>query len=330
VKLKPGNVHSLVHDSKALQDNPLGDPSVRDVLVYTPPNWDSKTPLPALFALPAFCGTAWGFLNRRWRDESLPERMDRLVAAGMPPMLVVIPDSITAVGGSQYLDSPGIGAYQEWITVELKAFIEERYPTTGAWGAIGKSSGAYGALVMAMQRPGCFRAIAAHSPDAGFEYCYPPDFPGAVEAIRTAGGVSSWWGEFLQGGPLRGAQHSVINLLGMSCAYSFQPGVEPLPCDLPVDLETGATRAEVFERWLELDPVRMAVESKDALEQLNGIWLDVGRKDEFRLQVGARLLHDELEALNVSHQFLEHPRGHFKLDHRFDHSLPFLAERLSV
>ena len=326
--MKTGTVHALVHDSQALRDNPLGDPSVRDVFVYTPPNWDSKMELPVLLALPAFCGIAWGFLNRRWRDESLPERMDRLVAAGMPPMLVVIPDSITAVGGSQYLDSPGIGAYQEWITVELKAFVEERFSTTGSWGAIGKSSGAYGALVMAMQRPGCFRAIAAHSPDAGFEYCYPPDFPGALEAIRVAGGLSAWCEEFQKGGPIRGSQHSVINLLGMSCAYSFHSEGEPLPCELPVDLETGATRKDVFSRWLELDPVRMASKNEDALSRLNGLWLDVGRKDEFRLQVGARLLQRELQAMNVSHEFVEHPYGHFKLDHRFDQSLPFLAERL--
>ena len=181
---------------------------------------------------------------------------------------------------------------------------------------------------MAMQRPGAFQAIAAHSPDAGFEYCYPPDFPVAVEAIRMAGGLKAWWAEFQNGGALSGSQHSVINLLGMSCAYSFQPGEEPLPCDLPVDLETGATRPDVFERWLEFDPVRMAAESSGALCGLSGLWLDVGRKDEFRLQVGARLLHRELDAAQVSHQFVEHAHGHFKLDHRFDHSLPFLADCL--
>lgn len=324
-----GRVDALAHVSEVLRNNPLGDPHTREVYVYSPPGWNGEVRLPVLMALPSFCGTAWGFLNRRWRDESLPERLDRLVGEGMDPMLVVMPDSITAVGGSQYLDSPGIGAYQEWLTVELRSFVEERYPTTGAWGAMGKSSGAYGALVMAMQRPGVFQAIAAHSPDAGFEYCYPPDFPLAVEAIRAAGGLVAWWEDFGRGGALRRSDHGVINLLGMSCAYSYVEDADPLPCELPVDLETGATVREVFERWLEFDPVRMVPGSAEGLLGLSGFWLDVGQKDEFRLQVGARLLHRELVHYNVGHRFVEHERGHFKLDHRFDHSLPFLAGCLS-
>ncbi len=325
-----GTVHALRHVSESLRHNPLGDPFERDVHVYTPPGWDQDTPLPATMALAAFTSTGFGFLNRKWRALSLPERMDQLIADGMPPMLVVMPDPITCLGGSQYLDSTGIGRYQTWITEELPAWIEDRFPTTGAWGAVGKSSGGYGALAMAMMRPGTYKAIAAHSPDAGFEYCYPPDFPGALETIRTAGGLELWWKAFRQGRDLSGSDHAVINLLGMACAYSPDPAATPLPCELPVDFDTGALRPEVMEKLLAFDPVRMVPRCREALLGLEGLWLDVGRRDEFRLQVGARLLHQALEGAGILHEFQEHDGGHFKLNDRLSQSLPFLAERLSA
>ena len=281
-----------------------------------------------MLVLAGFTGSGFGFLNRKWRAPSLPERLDALVEAGMPPMALVMPDVLTAVGGCQYLDSEGIGHYATWIVEELRDFVGVKLALNGAWGVVGKSSGGYGALVLSMNHPGAFQAIAAHSPDAGFEYCYPPDFPGAVETIRAAGGLEAWWSDFQQGGPLKSRDHAVLNLVGMSCAYSPDPARTPIPCVLPVDLETGETRAEVFEAWTRFDPARMVASHQEALEDLAGIYLDVGLKDEFRLQVGARQVSRALGQSGISHHFAEHAGGHFQLNARFDLSLPFLRENL--
>ncbi len=324
-----GLLQRLVHHSDALAGNPLGDQNDREVLVYAPGGWDGHEPLPAVLALAGFSGSGFGFLNRKWRAPSLPERLDALVAAGMPPVALVMPDVLTAVGGCQYLDSEGTGRYATWLVEELRDFVGEKLPLTGVWGAMGKSSGGYGALVLSMNHPGAFQALAAHSPDAGFEYCYPPDFPGAVETIRASGGLEAWWSEFQKGGPLGSRDHAVLNLVGMSCAYSPDPRGHPLPCVLPVDLETGETRPEVFERWTRFDPARMVATHAAALKDMAGIYLDVGLRDEFRLQVGARQVSRALGESEVPHHFEEHPGGHFQLNTRFDLSLPFLAEKLS-
>ncbi|HJN75209.1 MAG TPA: alpha/beta hydrolase-fold protein [Myxococcota bacterium] len=312
------------HSSAALYDNPLGDPYEREVAVWVPPGG----PHPALLALPGFTGSHHGFLNRRWRSESLIERLERLQSEGMPPCVVVMPDVMTTVGGSQYLDTPTVGAYATWLCEELLPLIEAEFPTTGRWGVFGKSSGGYGALHLALTRPGRFQALAAHAPDAGFAYGYAPDFPGAVESIRAAGGLEAWWSRFLEGGELAGSDHAVINLVAMSMCYSPDLKARPVPAELPVDLETGELRPEVFERWRAFDPVELVPRCAGNLSGV-AIWLDVGRRDEFRLQVGARMLRRAFEEAGVAHHYDEHDGGHFKLNSRFDSSLPFLARALS-
>src|SRR6185436_15074210 len=59
----------------------------------------------------------------------------------------------------------------------------------------GKSSGGYGALHLGMRHPELFGAIACHSGDMLFEYCYQPDFPKACSVLQEAGGVRT----FLEG-----------------------------------------------------------------------------------------------------------------------------------
>lgn len=318
-------LHRLRHDSAALKDNPLGDPSVRDVVVAVP---EGAGPFPCLLALPGFTGNYYGFLNRRWRTETLPDRAERLAGQGMPPCILVMPDVMTAIGGSQYLDSPSVGAYATWLCDELLPWVDDRFSTTERWGAFGKSSGGYGALHLAMTRPGRFQAIAAHAPDAGFSYGYAPDFPSAVESIRRAGGLEAWWAAFAKGGELSGSDHGVINLVAMAMCYA-PDRAGPLEVELPADLETGETIPRVFERWARFDPVTMVAEHARALDDV-AIWLDCGRRDEFRLQVGARMLARRFREAGVAHHYEEHEGGHFKLNSRFELSLPFLAGALSA
>ncbi len=321
-----GTLSTLVHESEALKGNPWGDPSARQVVVYEPEGKGGA--MPTLLALPAFTSSHWGFLNKGWRSESLPERLERLTAEqGLGPARVVMPDCMTFLGGSQFLDSPGMGAYSTWIVTELMPWFEAQFPTTG-WGAFGKSSGAYGAFRLLLDHPGCFQAIASHAPDAGFEVVYPPDFPGAVETLRQAGGVQAWLKDWGSRRGVKGPDHSVANLLAMACCYSPSEQRDGLPAELPVDLSTGEVIASVMARWMTQDIVTLVHERPAALKN-TAIFLDVGRRDEFRLQVGARRLRRAVESAGLPLHYEEHAGGHFKLNNRFDESLPFLLRALS-
>ena len=319
-------VQTLTHRSTVLRGNHFGDPSDREVYVVEPTGWDGR-PLPALLGIAGFTGSHFGFLNRRWREENLVQRFQRLMNEGAPPALLVLPDAMTRYGGGQFLDTPTFGPYASWLTQELLPWVSERYPVTG-WGVFGKSSGGFGAFSLCLSFPGTFGALAAHAPDAGFEYGYTPDFPKAVEDLRAVGGLQAWLEDFHGRRGLKGADHGILNLLAMSLCYSPDMTAEPLPCRLPVDLETGELVQEVFQGWLKHDPARRIVQEHEALAD-TAIWLDVGRRDEFRLQVGARMVHRALTESQLHHHYEEHSGGHFKLNSRLDFSLPFLARALT-
>ncbi|MCV5111790.1 hypothetical protein OFM52_31530, partial [Escherichia coli] len=79
----------------------------------------------------------------------------------------------------------------------------------------------------------------------------------------------------------------------MSACYSPDPSA-PLGYRLPFDLETGEIIEEVWRRWLAHDPVRMVAEYAENLRRLKLIYFDAGTRDEFGLDVGARILAERL------------------------------------
>jgi enterochelin esterase family protein len=175
--------------SDFLRDNPLGDPDRRQIPVYLPPGYDdSSTTYPVVYLLAGFTGRGAFMLNDSAFEETIQERMDRLIASGeVQPMILVLPDCFTRYGGSQYLNSSATGRYEDHLIKELIPFIDRHYrtrPEAGYRAIAGKSSGGYGAVVQAMRHPDIFGALACHSGDIYFDFCYKPDF---VKFLDAAG-----------------------------------------------------------------------------------------------------------------------------------------------
>ncbi|MGH6877155.1 MAG: alpha/beta hydrolase-fold protein, partial [Rhizomicrobium sp.] len=150
--LPAGQVHRLTFDSRVLQDNLLGDPATRIIDVYTPTGVKSDG-LPLLVDLVGF--TAGGPAHTNWKNftENAPERLDRLIASGaMPPVVVAFPDCFTKLGGNQYINSAGTGRWADFLLEEAVPFVERRFHCggTGRRGVFGKSSGGYGAITHAL------------------------------------------------------------------------------------------------------------------------------------------------------------------------------------
>ena len=72
-----------------------------------------------------------------------------------------------------------------------------------------------------------------------------------------------------------------------SAAPRASPPVRTARPSFPFDPRTGAVRPEVWQRWLDWDPVRMVDRYADALRSLDAIWIDAGTKDEYFLDLGA-------------------------------------------
>jgi S-formylglutathione hydrolase FrmB len=318
--------------SEALVGNALGDPTTRTLPVLLPPGYedDPGRRYPTLYGLAGFTGRGASMLNVEPWQPTLAGRLERLYAAGMPPVIVVLPDCFTRLGGSQYLNSPATGRYEDYLTREIVPYVDAHYRTVASAagrGVFGKSSGGYGALIMAMRHADLFSAIACHSGDSYFDLCYRPDFPGAALAIAGAGGLQAWFQAFESREKKSGADHAALNIVAMAACYSPAAGA-PLGLDLPFDLYTCALREDVWARWLAWDPVRMVPRYTDALGSLRLLFIDCGARDEFNLQFGARLLTAVLREHDIAYDYEEFDDDHRSISYRYDISLPRLAAAL--
>jgi len=311
-------------ESEALRGNPLGDPHRRPLWVYVPPGAGAGDALPALYLIQGHTGQLDMWRNRSAFRPNVPELVDRLFAdEGCPPARVVFVDAWTSYGGSQFLDSAGVGNYHTYLCDEVVRFVDERYPTS-ARGIAGKSSGGYGAMITPMLRPDLFHGLATHAGDALFEHCYLSDFRETVRALREhyEGSFERFWEDFRSRPAFtKGTDFPLLNTYAMAECYS--------PGELPFDVETGRLRPEVWEKWLAWDPVRMVPRYAGALCGLRAVYVDCGKRDQFYLDVGAEAFRRELAAIGVTDVFFELFDGtHSSIEYRYPIALRYLAERL--
>ena len=303
-----GRVEMRPFTSEVLAGNPLGDPCEREVPVYVPP---VEGDLPVVFLLVGFTGKPHALLETHPWKAGVVQQLDRAIVAGEhPPHLLVMPDAWTRLGGSQYVNGEGTGRYEDYVADELVPWVDEHYPSSRRRAVLGKSSGGFGALHLAMRRPGLFHACASIAGDCHFEYGYASDFLNALRGLeRYDGDVARFLEAFEDGHDLSGDGHAVLNTVAMATCYSGG--------ELPFAPGTGERRPEVWERWLAFDPVVACVEHADALKALDLLYLEAGKADEFHLQFGLRVLVRRLRELGVPHEHVEFEGGHFGLNARY-------------
>jgi enterochelin esterase-like enzyme len=336
--MKRGRVDVVLHQSRLLAENPLRDPSERELGVYLPPSYaDGDQRYPVILVLPGFTGTGLGLVARSAWQTPLDRRMDTLIATrAAREAILVLPDCFTRYGGSQYFDSPAMGRYLSYLCDEIVPFVDSRYRTVAeraGRGVVGKSSGGYGALHLAMTRPDLFAAAGSHAGDCAFEISYRRELPLAAAAIDREGGVAAFLQRFEAVPAKRSDDLSTLSIVCCAAAWSpsasgpYGPG---LGFDLPFEPRTGALRPEVWSRWLAADPLQRLDDARaqDALRKLSVLFIDAGRNDEYALQLGARQLADKLGALGITHTHEEFAGGHRNTAHRYDRSLALISNAL--
>jgi enterochelin esterase family protein len=325
-------------ESRVLRGNPLGDPHVRTIPIYLPPGYgdaaNARRRYPVLYMLTGFTGRGTMYLNDSGWTEPLDRRLDRLIGSGaVQPMIVVMPDCFTRYGGSQYLDSSAHGRYETHLVKELVSWVDRTYrtkPGRAHRAVAGKSSGGYGAIVQGLRHPEVFGAVADHSGDSAFEYCYLPDFPKVWAAVHKHGSLEKWWAAFQRAPKKSFDWLGALNIIAMAASYS--PNLRrPLRVDLPFDLHTGRIDGKVWRRWLAKDPVRMLANEaryRRAARSLSLVFVDCGTKDEFNLHLGSRMLVEELRRAGAKVVHEEFDDGHMDIPYRYDRSLAALSKVL--
>ena len=353
-----GELLELEHSSSILKGNPLGDPHVRKLHVWLPPQYNRSRNkrFPVLYDLVGYTGS--GLSHTAWKNfgENVQERAARLIhARRMSPAILVFPDCFTALGGNQYINSSAIGNYADYLTREIIPFIDGELRTLAsrdARGCFGKSSGGYGAIVHGMKYPKYWGAIADHSGDAYFDFVYRSDWPntlnalaryrkparkeGAYDVKKATGKLSPglddgrvkrfldafWAKENPSGG-------DIMCLMNLAMAASYDPDPKaPNGFRLPFNLETGELLPQRWKRWLAHDPIHMVQKYKANLKTLRGVFIDCGWRDQYHIHYGTRLLSRELAKHGVKHTYEEFDDNHSGIDYRMERSLPFLTRAL--
>ncbi len=359
-----GTLVVVEHTSKILDGNALGDPHVRKLGVWLPPQYDGGAGngrgrrFPVLWDMVGFTGSGLAHVNWKPFSDNVPERAARLIhERKMGPAIIVFPDCFTALGGNQYVNSSAIGNYADYLTRELIPFVDREFRTLASRdhrGCFGKSSGGYGAIIHGMKYAQHWGAIADHSGDSYFDFVYWHDWPntlndlarfrpvkrkaGRYDALREGhrahladgcddGRVKRFLEHVWETEKLSVAEgHTIMNLC-MAATYDPDPKA-PLGFRLPFNLETGEPIAKRWKNWLLHDPIKLVAKHKASLKSLHGIYIDCGWRDQYHIHYGTRILSARLAQAGIAHTYEEYDDNHSDVDYRMNVSLPFLYRAL--
>jgi enterochelin esterase family protein len=247
-----------------------------------------------------------------------------MTGGDLEPVIIAFPNCFTRMGGTQYRNSPATGRWADHLCEELVPAVDAQFrtlPGRQRRGVMGKSSGGYGALVLGMTRPDLFGLVCATAADSYFPLTVIADLGKAHQSLRKAGGVDAFLRKFADKRSKSSHDLTTLMVLCYAQCYSPDPSVPGLRAQLPFDLETGEIRGDIWQRWLECDPVQMVARHGEALASLRLLYLDAGTSDEWILDAGHRVLATRLTEQGIAFEFEEFEGGHMNIDWRIEHSL---------
>ncbi len=159
---KPKRVGMFKIPAPSLANNLIGESTQRELIVYTPPSYNSSDKrFPVIYYLP-------GYGDSMMIGVTPPTDIDKLITDGaIREMIIVIASGANQFGGSFYANSPVTGNWEDFIVKDVVQYIDSHYRTISqaeARGITGHSMGGYGALDIAMKHPDVFSAVYSMSP----------------------------------------------------------------------------------------------------------------------------------------------------------------------
>ncbi len=330
-----GDVRVDFINSEALAGNPLGDPVTRPIAVYTPTGYDPQGSrrYPVLYVLHGYTGDVTALISSRPWETNVLQWADRLIAERrMPPVLLALVDGFTRLGGSQYVDSVHNGRYATYVVNDVVGHVDRTYRTIrgeGGRGVLGKSSGGFGAMHLVLEHAGTFGAFASHSGDSYFRYAHVPAFATVHRTLEAYHfDLAAYVQAFERKHKRNAAEYTTIEMLAYAAAYSPRSATA-FDFDLPFERASGQLSEDVFGRWLAFDPAERVTTHRAELARLRLRYLDCGRRDEYGLDIGSRVVVQRIRDLGLSVRHEEFDDDHRNVGYRYEISLPALAAALN-
>lgn len=304
----------MVHGA-SLEGNLEGNSADREVMVVLPPSYAANPTrhYPVIYYLHGFAISGRDFYDYM----QVPTAVATNAAEGRE-FIVVVPDTLTAMGGSMYSNSPTTGNFRDFIATDLVRYIDANYrtiPTRQGRALVGHSMGGYGTWMVGMTHPEAFNAIWAQSACCVSPRTETPTSAAAMAAVPRDGADAAGFG-------MRAGLASAV-------AWAPNPQKPPFYVDFPL-AEDGSVDAGVIARWAANSPLALVSSHVAALESFAAIGSDVGTADG--LIRDDTLIHQELEKFGIEHRWETYEGTHTdKIGARFASVvLPFMAQHIDM
>ena len=355
---------------RALRGNQFAEPLHRKILVYLPPGYHAPPNrhrrYPVVYLLAGLGGD-----HRNFAADGTPNRMaagrpqmiglgldmqeiaDRLVASNaIDEAILVGVSGMNTLSDHWFACSELIGDYRSHVARDIVRYVDRNFRTRrnrNHRALIGHSSGAFGALSLAIEYPHTFGAVAILGP-AGNDLAatVPPSaLPRLLQLFLLAnptaigdpvlmpvdgrpipdGPFWELWGTTPAGGKF--IHNAIFSLAG---AYSPNPNNPPFLVDLPVMYPGQALVQPTLDLWLDDDLVSQVTEAAGNLAS-TPVYLHRG--------IGPTVLHPEVGDIpllrnafinsGVAHTFEELPGDHFtSLPRALANALTFVLNNLGT
>jgi S-formylglutathione hydrolase len=317
-----GRLERIKVHGKSLEGNLSGDSADRDVTVYLPPSYEKskKQRYPVLYLLHGFTDSddRWCVLQGK-HFINAPGAIDRAFAAGVPEMIVLMPNAFTTFHGSMYSSSVTTGDWEGYISQDLIAFVDAHYrtiPKRESRGLAGHSMGGYGTIRIGFKRPEVYSSIYAMSPCCMAADLNPnPETWKQIEAVKTLQDVEK-------------ANFGVKAMLASAAAWSPNPKNPPFFVDYTV--KAGQPQGDAIAKWAANAPLAMVHQYLPALKMYKAVAFDAGDKD-MGINDTVRSLHKILEEYGIPHTSEIYDGDHVnRIEERLEKKvLPFFGANLT-
>ena len=296
----------------SLEGNLEGNATAREAMVVLPPSYKTNPTkrYPVVYYLHGFAIDGRNFYNYM----KVPEAVAKNAAEGNE-FIVVIPDTLTKMGGSMYSSSVTTGDFRKFVARDLVDYIDKTYRTIASRegrGLAGHSMGGYGTWVVGMTYPEVFDSIWAQS-----ACCVSP----RTETVESATAMAAV--------PYETVDNAGFGMrAGLASAVAWAPNPKNPPYYVDFPLKDGAVDPLVIAKWANNSPLAMVAGHVGALRSFDAIGSDVGTKDG--LIRDDTLIHEELERFGIEHTWQTYEGTHTdKIGERFATVvLPFFAQHL--
>lgn len=299
----------------SLEGNLEGNATVRTAMVVLPPSYgsDPSRRYPVVYYLHGFAISGENFYNYM----AVPTAVANNAAEGRE-FIVVVPDTLTAMGGSMYSNSATTGNFRDFVALDLVNHIDATYRTIArreGRALVGHSMGGYGTWMVGMTHPERFNAIWAQSACCISPRRETPASGAAMAAVPRAGVDQAGFG-------MRAGLASAV-------AWAPNPMRPPFFVDWPVN-EAGQIDELVHAKWAANSPLALVASHVGPLSSFAAIGADVGDKDGLVRDDTA--MHEELRKFGIAHDWAIYDGDHTnRIGERFSTVvLPWLARHVMM